>query len=116
MKPSPAPAFVMPQSEFLLEFLIILLDNPALLGESNQILQFRTRWQGRKPVLCGLGLRLRPLDQQPFFRMWLSLPVITMGRSNSNGGEARTQFMLCSLTPGHCFPCFDRKHCSQLLY
>jgi hypothetical protein len=41
VKAAPASAFVMTQSEFLLEFLIIPFNDPTLFGECHQILQFR---------------------------------------------------------------------------
>ena len=47
VKAAPASAFVMTQSEFLLEFLIIPFDDPALFGERYQIFQFCIYWQRR---------------------------------------------------------------------
>jgi hypothetical protein len=37
VKTAPASPFVMSESEFLLQFLIIALDNPTMFGQSDQI-------------------------------------------------------------------------------
>ena len=38
MKTSPASSFIMTQSKFLLQFFVIPLDDPALLGHANKSL------------------------------------------------------------------------------
>ena len=116
MEPSPASAFVMAEAEFLFQLLVVLFDDPALFGERDQMFQFCAGRQGRKPVLYGFGLRPGLFDYQPFLRMWLSLPVITMRWSDAHGSKPRTQFVLCPLTPVHRFPCFGRERESQLLH
>ena len=116
VEPSPAPAFVVPQSEFLLQFLVVLFDDPALFGEGHQLLQLCTGRQSGKPVLRGFCFPLRPFDKQPFLRMRLSLPVVPMRWSNPHCSKARTQFVLCPLTPVHHLPLLSREHQRQLLY
>ena len=37
MKAPPTSSFVVAQSEFLLEFLVVTLDDPAMLRQANQI-------------------------------------------------------------------------------
>ena len=69
VEPSPAPAFVVPESEFLLQFLVVLFDDPALFGKRHQLLQLCTGRQSGKPVLRRLCFPLWPFDKQPFLRM-----------------------------------------------
>ncbi len=47
VKTAPASPFVMTESEFLLEFLVIPFDDPALFGERHQVFQFRVGRQRR---------------------------------------------------------------------
>ena len=47
MKPAPASSFKVAESEFLLQFFVITLDNPALLGQTHQIGMVRGGGQGR---------------------------------------------------------------------
>jgi hypothetical protein len=37
VKPAPASSFIVAQSEFLLQFFVVTLDDPALLGQAHQI-------------------------------------------------------------------------------
>jgi len=71
VKPAPAASFKVSQAEFLLQFLIVALDDPTLLGQSDQIAQAAVRVQIRHPVFARFSLALGPLYQQPFFRMRL---------------------------------------------
>ena len=41
MIPAPTPALEMPQPQFLLQLLVIAFDDPALLGQQDQVLDFR---------------------------------------------------------------------------
>ena len=61
MEATPAAAFIMPEPDLLLEFLIIALDAPAQLGSVDQIAECDAARQGREPVLgrllrCPYGL------------------------------------------------------------
>src|SRR5450631_1981563 len=81
MEATPPAPFKMPESDLLLELLIIALDAPAQLGGVNQIAECGVARQGRKPILGRLLLALGPLDQQPFFGRFVALP---MARCNVN--------------------------------
>jgi hypothetical protein len=43
MKSAPVPPFIMSQAQFLFQFLVVSLDNPALFGYLDQILEFGLR-------------------------------------------------------------------------
>ena len=58
MKPAPTPSLKMPQPQFLLQFFVIALDDPTLLGQADQVLEFRLHRQGGQPILGGLGFTL----------------------------------------------------------
>ena len=47
MEAAPTASFVVTQAEFLLQFLIIPFDNPAMFGQMHQFLQGNIVWQGR---------------------------------------------------------------------
>jgi hypothetical protein len=42
VKTAPASSFIMSQSEFLFQFLVIALDYPAMFGQSDQILKLQS--------------------------------------------------------------------------
>ena len=65
VKATPVAPFVMAQPEFLLQLLVVALDDPAVLGTMNEILEAGIGGQVGEPVLGGLGFGGRPFDQQP---------------------------------------------------
>ncbi len=65
----PAAPFVMVQSKFFFQLLIVLLNPPATLCQSHQAAECVAHGQIAKEVLGRLFLRLRPLHQQPYFFM-----------------------------------------------
>jgi hypothetical protein len=65
VKAAPTPPFVVSQSEFLLQFLVVALDDPTLLGQAYQIGEFGFSRESGEPVSAGFGFLSRPLDQQP---------------------------------------------------
>ena len=104
VKPAPASAFVMTESEFLLEFLVIPFDDPALFGKGHHLLQLCTGRQSGKPVLRGFCFPLRPFNQQPLFRMWFGFPVITMCRADTQRSESGLEFVPRTLSPRDSLP------------
>ena len=54
MKSAPASPFIMTETQFLLQFLVVPLNNPAVFGDLYQILQLRLRRKGRQPVFSRL--------------------------------------------------------------
>src|SRR5215210_3650597 len=86
---APAAALVVPEPEFLLELLVVAFDAPPKLGEFDHAREADILWQRREPVLGGLLLALRPLDQEPFLRARLIQPVIAMSGSHPHPCTAR---------------------------
>src|SRR6516225_11475308 len=89
MKATPTASFEMPQAEFLLEFLIVALDDPALFGQQNQTTKRDGCRQIGQPVLCRLLLLPRPFDQQPLLGMRFFAPYVTMSNADPQAGKAR---------------------------
>lgn len=104
MEPTPAAPFKVPQPEFLFQFFVIPFDNPALLGESGEIREFRVGRQRGEPIFNRFGFTSGPLDQQPFFRVRLVAPVVAMGWPYAHRGKPRTKILFRTLSPGDRFP------------
>ena len=104
MKTSPAASFVVAQSQFLLQFLIVPLDDPAMFGQVHQIRLERYRPVRWTASILWVRLPRRPFDQQPFFRMWLGSLIVAMRRTHADGGKTRVQFLFYPLPPCHLLP------------
>src|SRR3982751_2298049 len=109
MEAAPAASLVVPAAELLFQLLVIALDEPEKLGESDQAIDRGGRREGGQPVFGGLGIALRPFDQQPFLVPRLGPPLVTMGGPHPNPGEARDQRARTSLAPGNRLPAFRRQ-------
>src|SRR6266536_2102538 len=68
MEASPAAALEMIQPELVLELLIVALDPPTQLGEADELGERGRLRQRREPILRGLRVLSRPLDQHPLLR------------------------------------------------
>src|SRR5215213_11878965 len=101
---APTTALGVPEPEFLLELLVVALNAPPELGEFDHAREANVLWQGREPVLGGLLLALRPLDQEPFLQARLSQPVIAMSGSHPHPCKARGEPIGCALAPGDLGP------------
>jgi hypothetical protein len=106
MKAAPTTSFVVAQPEFLLQFLIIPFNNPAMFGQMHEFHQGGVGRKSGQPVLGWFGFPDWPFDQQPFFRMWVRSPVVAMRGAHPHGGKAGLQFLLHPLPPGHFLPGF----------
>src|SRR3989441_43785 len=91
MEASPAAALEMVEPELILELLIVALDAPAQLGEADEAGEGRRLRQGREPILRGLRVAPRPLDQHPPLWPWLRALLTPMGgpRPQAGGGWGR---------------------------
>src|ERR1700733_8772846 len=107
MKSAPAAPFKVPQTEFLLQFLVIAFDDPAVFGEIDQITERRVSRQCGEPVFCGFLLLRRPFDEEPFFRVRFGAPVIPMSGPDTKSGEPGSELLLYSLSPGNVLPCLS---------
>ena len=65
VKAGPAAALIVAEPEFLLEFLIIALDEPSQLGEIDEALDRGLGGEVGEPVLCRFVCAQGPLDEQP---------------------------------------------------
>src|SRR5215203_3902149 len=101
---APAAALVVPEPEFLLELLVVAFDAPPELGEFNQALEADLLWQRREPVLGGLLLAFRPLNQEPFLRARFAQPVIAMSGSHPHPCETRGEPVGYALAPSDLSP------------
>src|SRR2546422_2682211 len=115
VKTSPAPTFVMSQSQLLLQFLVVAFDNPTVFRSFHQLAQCGTDRESREPVLGRFALSLRPFDQQPFFVTRCASPIVPMSRSHSQCRKTGAQFLLRPLTPGDRSPILGRQGKSHLL-
>src|SRR3954469_24944875 len=115
METAPAVPLIVPQSEFLLKLLVVALDAPPELGEFDQALEADVLRQRREPVLGGLLLSFRPLDQEPFLWARFAQPVVAMSGSHPHAGKARGEPTGCALAPGDLSPCRLRKSQRQRL-
>src|SRR5262245_62889842 len=89
METAPAAALEMIEAQFLFEFLIIALNAPAQLGEAHEVGEGCCHWQRRQPILGGVGRGARPLDEEPLFGPGCRAPLVAVGRSHPEPGEAR---------------------------
>src|SRR6204780_4509933 len=104
MKSAPTSSLEMPQTQFLFQFFIVAFDDPAELGQADQVRDFRLHRQARQPILGGSGLSPRPLDEQPLFRTRFGAFLIPMRRTDSERGEPRTKPTLGAGPPGDALP------------
>src|SRR3954449_6619208 len=113
---APAAPLVVSKPEFLLELLVVALNAPPELGEFDQAREADLLWQRREPVLGGLPLAFRPLDQEPFLRARLVQPVIAMSGSHPHPCEARGEPIGDALAPGDLGPRLRPKSKRQRLH
>lgn len=101
METSPIAAFVVRQTEPLLEFAVVALDPPAHLGDKDQLFRRGLGEGGGEPIFQRLGLPIRLLDQQPLFRAYRGSQVCPMRRADTQASEARGQRCIGTLPPHH---------------
>src|SRR6266542_1411937 len=89
MEASPAAALEMIQPELVLELLIVALDPPTQLGEADELGERGRLRQRREPILRGLRVLSRPLDQHPLLRPGRRALRIAMGGPPAQPREAR---------------------------
>jgi hypothetical protein len=111
VKSTPVSSLVVAQAELLFKLLIVSFNAPAHFGCRDQLHKRGMNGQRREPILGRFCLIYRPFDQQPLFCAWGAKSLlVTMRRPHSQGGEARRQFGIAPLTPGHRTPSV----CAQL--
>src|SRR5215469_2361150 len=104
----------MSKSQFLFQFLVIALDDPAMFGQADQILQLHIFGQSGKPVLDRFRFLAGPFDEEPFRSTRFTAPVIAMSRTDAKRGKTGVQPVPSPFSPAHCFPCRKRQTYGQL--
>ena len=97
MESLPASPFEMSQAEFALQFLVVAFDAPSQLDDVAENRERHILGQGREPVFGWLRLALRPFDDETFDGMRRHEFVVTRGRPDPRGGEARRQRLVLNL-------------------
>src|SRR5208283_962664 len=115
VKPTPTSTSVMRQSDLAFQLLVIAFDAPAQFGLVDEILQRRVLRQGRKPIFRRLSFFIRPLNNEPFQRMWFGPIAITRGWAQTHSGKARGERRVRTFAPGEAAPCFFLQAQRQLL-
>ena len=105
--PPPAP-FEMIEAELVFELLVIALDPPAQVRQTDEGGQWRRLGQGREVVLGRRGLAQRPLAEDPLDGAGLGAVAVMRG-PDAQGDEARPHAPAGAFTPGHGRPGRDRQ-------
>jgi hypothetical protein len=104
VKTAPASSFIMSQSEFLLQFLVVALHDPTMFGQSHQISKLHIFGQSGEPVPGRFGFLAGPLDEEPFLSARFTTPVIAMSRTDAKRGKARAERLTSSFPPAYDLP------------
>src|SRR5712691_10715316 len=100
MEPPPATTFEMIETEFVLELLVVPLDPPAQMSQTDEGGQRGRPGQSREVVLRRCRLARRPLAQDPLDGAGFGAVLIMRG-PNSQGDKSRAHAPPCAFTPGH---------------
>lgn len=68
VKSEPTSSFIVPETQFTFEFLIVSLDSPASHDGRDEFLERRIRGKSGKPEFNWVFLIAGPFDHEPFFR------------------------------------------------
>jgi hypothetical protein len=104
MEASPTSSFIVAETEFLFQVLVVTLDAPAQFRDVDQRASAHARGQSGQPVFCGPRLSFRPFDQTPFLWSWGCPVIIAMRRADTYGGKRRSKVCDASLTLGYASP------------
>src|SRR5258707_2667725 len=103
MEATPAAPLVVPETDLLLEPLIVPLDAPAHLRKIDEPTEADVLRQCREPIFGWLRFPLGPLEQQPF-RLQLLRDQFVMPDADAQACEARGQPTGRALPPSHRAP------------
>src|SRR5258708_19144268 len=115
VKAAPTSAFVVAETDLLLEVLVIALDAPTIFGQTGETGEADVLGHCRKPVLGRLLLARGPFDQKPFFGPGLAAVEVAPGDSNGQARKARPERGVRPLPPRDRPPGLGRKADSKLL-
>ena len=96
---TPAAAFVVTETDLLLEFEIVAFDPPAQLGLIDHAFERDVGRQRGEPVVIRFGCALRPFDQQPLFGRRFAAPGVVVRRTHPPSGKPRGQWRVAAVTP-----------------
>ena len=99
---APSAAFVVAQSNFLLQFEVVTLDPPAELGMIDHAFEADVGRHRGEPVVIRFGGALWPLDQQPLRLGGFAPPGIVVRRADPPPGKPRGQWRVAAVSPGVC--------------
>src|SRR5260370_42601144 len=97
-------AFIVIQSEFLFELLIVLLDFPARIGHLYQATKTVSVRHTTQEVESRLRALSRPLHQQPDLFPWLTAFMKSVRNLHPARPEARLQPTLAAFSPANFLP------------
>src|SRR5580704_2187307 len=66
MPPGEASTLIVVEAKFALEIFVSSFDPPALHSDLHQLFLDDGSRKGREEVVCGFGLPVAPLDQEPY--------------------------------------------------
>ena len=112
---TPSAAFVVAQSNFLLQFEVITLDSPAELGMIDHAFEADVDGHRGEPVVIRFGCALWPLDQQPLHLGGFGPAGIVVRRADPPPGKPRSQRRIAAVSPGDRLPSLGGKLQSQRL-
>src|SRR3984957_8038965 len=115
VKASPAAAFLMTETNLLLEFKIVTCDPPTHLGLIDHALERDVGRQGREPVVIRFGFALRPFDQQPLLWRRLAASGVVVCRTHAPSGKPRGQWGVAAVPPRNLLPGISGELQSQCL-
>ena len=104
MKSPPTSTLVMIQTKRSLQFLIVPLNAPSNLRQSDQWLWRNVGRHRGQPEFSGLFFAFRPFGNQPFKIARLVPVFIPMSWSNSQKEKPRSHLPPRSFSPTHVFP------------
>ena len=110
----PAAPFVMVQSQFLFQLLIVLFDSPAQFGQLHQASERDPLGQVREPILRGSFGLGGPLDEQPDRFQLGSVVKMAMRGLHPASRKAAPLCASTALSPGHGSPPLGRPSRGQI--
>ena len=112
---APSAAFVVAQSNFLLQFEVVTLDPPAELGMIDHAFEADIDGHRGEPVVIRFGSAVWPLDQQPLHLGGFAPAGVVVRRADPPPGKPRSQRRIAAVSPGDRLPGLGGKLQSQRL-
>ena len=104
----PAPPLEVPETELLLQFLVVPLDAPAQLRQRDEPVESDVFRNGRQPEPGRFLLVRRPFEDEPFLVAGRTPIVVAVRGTDANAREARARDVGAALPPGDRLPGLGR--------